>query len=385
MLRAYKFRAYPTRGQEQGATAMLDAHRELYNAALEERREAWRRAGMAVGYGEQSAQLKEIRRADRAGQGRWSFTSQQQTLRRLDRAFQAFFDRVQTGRRAGYPRFKSAAKWDSVDFVDGDGARWRAPEGRWARAYFQGVGSVKVKAHRTVTGRVKMLRCKREGRRWYVIVVAEQQLTSLPATGREVGLDVGVARFLTTSDGQVVGNPRFLAAAAGELAAAQRAVAGRRPGSGNRRRARRRVAKLHRKIANRRRDFHHQTARRLIDTCDVIAVERLAITNMTRSASATVNEPGRKVAQKSGLNRSILDAGWGQFQSILVAKAEGAGRRVVKVNPWGTSILCHRCEESCARPRQDIVICPVHGAMDADLNGACNIFTRAGLGSGRAD
>jgi putative transposase len=381
--RAYKFRAYPTCGQEQRAKAMLDAHRQLYNAALEERREAWRRAGVTVRYGEQSAQLKEIRSADPDGQGCWSFTSQQQTLRRLDRAFQAFFHRVRLGGKVGYPRFKSAARWDSVDFVDGDGARWRAPEGKWARAYFQGVGQVKVKAHRLITGRVRTLRIKREGRRWYVIVVAEQQPVSLPATGREIGLDVGLARFAITSDGQIVGNPRFLATMAGELAAAQRAVAHCRPGSGNRRRARRKAAKLHRQIANRRRDFHHQTARRLIDICDVIAVEGLAIANMTRSASGTLAQPGTKVAAKSGLNRSILDAGWGQFLSILVAKAEGAGRRVVTVNPWRTSILCHRCGANCARPRQNTVVCPAHGPMDADLNGARNILTRAGLGSGR--
>jgi putative transposase len=383
MHRAYKFRAYPTRRQEQRARALLDAHRQLYNAALEERREAWRR-GVTIRYAHQSAQLTEIRRADQDGQGRWSFTSQQQTLRRLDRAFQGFFQRVRAGRRAGHPRFKSAARWDSVDFVDGDGARWRDAGGRWAAAYFQGIGQVKVKAHREVIGRVKTLRCKREGRRWYVIVVAEQQPVPLPATGREIGLDVGVARFATTSDGQVVAHPRFRAAIAGELAAAQRAVTGCQAGSGNRRRANRKLAKLHRSLANRRRNFHHQTARNLIDTCDVIAVEDMAITNMTSSASGTVEEPGRNVAAKAGLNRSILDAGWGQFLAILLAKAEGAGRRVVKVSPRDTSIMCHLCGARCSRPRQDIVVCRVHGGMDADLNGACNILSRAGLGSGRA-
>jgi putative transposase len=383
MRRAYKFRAYPTRRQEQHARAMLDAHRQLYNAALEERREAWRH-GVRVRYGDQSAQLTEIRRADPDGQGRWSFTSQQQTLRRLDCAFQGFFQRVRADRKAGHPRFKSTARWDSVDFVEGNGARWHDRDGRWAKAYFQGVGHIKVTAHRAVIGRVKTLRLKQEGRRWYVVVVAASSPVPLPATGREVGLDVGVARFATSSDGLVIPNPRFLAASAGELTAAQRALAGCRPGSGNRRRAKRRIAKLHRKIANRRRDFHHQTARRLVDTCDVIAVEGLAITNMTRSASGNSEAPGRNVAAKAGLNRSILDAGWGQFLVILLAKAEGAGRRVIKVNPRHTSITCYRCGARCERPRQDTVVCPTHGGMDADVNGARNIFTRAGLGSGRA-
>ena len=105
---------------------------------------------------------------------------------------------------------------------------------------------------------------------------------------------------------------------------------------------------------------------------------------MPRSASGTVQEPGPTVAAKAGLNRSILDAGWGQFLVILLAKAEGAGRRVITVNPRDTSSTCHLCGACCERPRQDTVICPAHGGMDADLNAACNIFTRAGLGSGRA-
>jgi len=282
----------------------------------------------------------------------------------------------------GYEPVELAASL--IDFVDGDGARWRGPQGKWGRAYLQGIGQLKVTAHRAVLGRVKTVRLKREGRRWYVIVVAEQQPAPLPATGREVGLDVGVARFATTSDGQVIPNPRFLVTSARELAAAQRALAGCRPGSGNRRRAKRKLAKLHRKLANRRRDFHHQTARRLVDTCDVIAVEDLAIANMTRSASGTIEQPSRNVAAKAGLNRSILDASWGQFLVILLAKAEGAGRQIITVNPRDTSITCHLCGARCVRPRQDTVVCPVHGGMDADVNGARNTFIRAGLGSGRA-
>ena len=94
--------------------------------------------------------------------------------------------------------------------------------------------------------------------------------------------------------------------------------------------------------------------------------------------------PGRNVAAKAGLNRSILDAGWTQFMRILVAKAESAGQRVLLVHPASTSIDCHLCGASCTRPRQDIVVCPIHGDLDADLNGARNIATRAGLGSGQA-
>ena len=105
---------------------------------------------------------------------------------------------------------------------------------------------------------------------------------------------------------------------------------------------------------------------------------------MTAAAAGSVEHPGRNVAAKAGLNRSILDAGWGRFTSILVAKAESAGRRVIFVNPTSTSIDCHICGVKCTRPHQDIVVCPTHGELDADLNGARNIAARAGLGSGQA-
>jgi putative transposase len=387
--RAYKLRAYPTRPQEGRAVRLLADHCDLYNAALQERREAWRLRHLSISYGDQSAQLKEIRAADPDGQGRHSFTAQQQTLRRLNTVFTAYLRRVRAakgnGRRVGYPRFKPGQRFDQVLFVAGDGARWEPPDGgRWAHATFQAVGRVKVSQHRPVLGRVKALQLKREGRRWYVIVVADIEPVPLPTSGRSVGVDLGVARFLTTSDGEIIANPRFLDAARDRLADLQRRKARARPGSSNRRRLRRALAKQWRKVRNQRRDFHHKTAHGLVDTCDMLALEDLRVAAMTTSAAGTVEAPGRRVAAKAGLNRSILDAGWGQFTSILVAKAESAGRRVVLVSPAFTSIDCHACGARCTRPRQDTVVCPVHGDLDADLNGARNIATRAGLGSGQA-
>ena len=379
---------------------LLADHCDLYNAALQERRDAWRMRQVSIAYGDQSAQLKEIRAADPDGQGRHSFTAQQQTLRRLNVVFAASFRRVRKAEKGrqragrserlqqqtvGYPRFKPYQRFDQVLFVAGDGARWESAEGgRWAYASFQAVGRVKVGQHRPIVGRVKTLQLKREGRRWYVVVVTEMEPVSLPATGREVGVDVGVARFLTTSDGEVVANPRFLKAAQERIVELQRRKQRARPGSGNRRRLRRALAKEWRKVRNQRRDFHHKSARALVDTCDALALEQLRVASMTAAAAGSVEHPGRNVAAKAGLNRSILDAGWGQFTSILAAKAESAGRRVVLVHPGRTSIDCHTCGASCGRPRQEIVVCPTHGELDADLNGARNIAARAGLGSGQA-
>jgi putative transposase len=252
------------------------------------------------------------------------------------------------------------------------------------------VGSVKVRQHREVRGTVKALQLKREHRRWYVIVIAQTEPVPLPPARREVGVDLGVARFLTTSDGEVVANPRFLAASAEVVAELERRKARARPGSGNRKRIRRALAKEWRKVRNRRRDFHHKTARALINQCDVIALEDLNTSGMTRRA-ASKPDPRKagtflpnQARAKAGLNKSILDAGWAQFTSILTGKAAEAGRRVVLVNPAGTSICCHLCGRRCTRPHQNIVICPVHSVIDADVNGALNIASRAGLGSGQA-
>ena len=390
MRRAFKFRAYPTRPQEGRAVRLLADHCDLYNAALEERREAWHMRRVSIRYGMQSAQLKEIRRADPAGQGRHSFTAQQQTLRRLNTVFAEFYKRAKKG-KAGYPRFKTYSRFSQTGFVAGDGAKWiPAGPGGWARAAFQAVGSVKVRQHRPVPGTVKFVQLKREHRRWYVIVITDTEPVPLPATGRSVGVDVGVARFLTTSDGQITANPKFLAASAGVIADLQRRKEQAQRGSGNYKRLRRALAKEWRKVRNRRRDFHHKTARGLVNTCDVIALENLNTVAMTRRP-APKPDPGQagqflpnRATAKAGLNKSILDAGWAQFANILTGTAEEAGRRVVFVNPAGTSTRCHRCEYQCARPRQDTVICPVHGEIDADTNAARNIATRAGLGSGQA-
>lgn len=354
MRRAYKFRAYPTRPQEGRAERLLADHCDLYNAAL------------------------------------------QQTLRRLNVAFAAFFERIKHAetnheKKVGFPRFKPYSRFDQVIFVAGDGAKWQpAAGGRWARSSFQAVGSVKVYQHRKVAGKVKVLQLKREHRRWYVIVIAEIEPVPLPAAGREVGVDVGVARFLTTSDGEVVANPRILAASAAVIADLERRKARAGAGSGNRKRIRRALAREWRKVRNRRRDFHHKTARALVDTCDVVALEDLNTAGMTkRPAPKPAPElPGaflpNNATAKARLNKSILDAAWSQFTCILVGKAAEAGRRVVFVNPSGTSTTCHQCGRQCTRPSQDTVICPMHGVIDADINGALNIYARAGLGSGQA-
>jgi putative transposase len=366
----------------------LDDHRELYNAALEHRRTAYRRAGVTVRYGDQSAELKYIRGEDLDGQGRWSFSSQQATLRRLDKAFAAFFRRLKAGkagRKPGFPRFKGSGWFDTVEWPkDGDGCRWDSqpehPTATFVR--LQGIGHIRVHQHRPVKGRVKTISVKREGSRWYVILSCDDvPAEPLPTTGATAGIDMGVASLITTSDAGHLDNPRHLAASASRLTAAQQALARKTRGSNRRRKAVARLAALHAKVRRQRLDGVHKAALALVRAYDVIVCEDLRIANMTRSAAGTRDAPGAGVAAKSGLNRSILDASWGIFLTILTNKAESAGRELIAVNPAGTSRTCSRCGH-CAKDNrltQAEFACTACGHIaHADVNAAINIL-RAGL------
>ncbi|MEU1791171.1 transposase [Streptomyces sparsogenes] len=396
MLRAYKFLLRPTVRQAQALAEMLRDHCSLYNGALQERRDAWRHASKtSISYGDQSAQLREIRAFDPERQGRWSFSSQQATLRRLDKAFQAFFRRVRSGEKPGYPRFKGVGHFDTVVFPrDRDGCRWDStPNDIHTRVRVQGVGHVRVHQHRPVKGRVKTVSVRREGNRWYVVLACDSvPAEPLPPTGSVVGIDMGTVHFFTDSGGEHAPNPRFLAAVAEELAEAQRHLSTfpqrTRSRTKKHKAAAGKVAKLHARIRRQRLDHHHKRALALVRKHDVIAHEKLNTAGMTK-APAPKPDAEREgaflangAAAKAGLNRSILDAGWGQFLRILANKAESAGRLVIPVDARNTSITCTACGQVDKRNRvtQAKFQCVSCGfTANADHIGARNVLNRAGL------
>ncbi|MFF3689484.1 RNA-guided endonuclease InsQ/TnpB family protein [Streptomyces sp. NPDC002187] len=397
MFRAYKFLLRPTVGQAIALGEMLRDHCSLYNGALQERRDAWRHVSRTtVRYGQQSAQLKEIRAFDPEWQGRWSFSSQQATLRRLDRAFTAFFRRVKAGEKPGYPRFRGVGRFDTVDFPkDGDGCRWDStPHDPVTRVRLQGVGHVRVHRHRPVKGRVKTVSVKREGKHWYVILVCDEvPAEPLPATGAVTGIDMGIAHFLTTSEGKHMANPRHGKRNADALAEAQRALTAfpqckRNNRSARHRRAVEKVATLHRKVRRQRTDHAHKTALAMVRAYDQIAHERLSIANMVRAPRPKPDPefPGsflpNGAAAKAGLNKSVHDAGWGVFLGILAHKAESAGRKLIPVDPRNTSRTCPACGHVSGENRttQAKFECTGCGhTANADQVGALNVAIRAGL------
>ncbi|MDF4249167.1 transposase [Streptomyces sp. WMMB303] len=396
MIRAYKFLLRPTVCQTQALGEMLRDHCSLYNGALQERRDAYRHTSKtSIKYGQQSGQLKEIRAFDPERQGRWSFSSQQATLRRLDKAFAAFFRRVKAGGKPGYPRFRGVNWFDTVDFPkDGDGCRWDStPHDPVTRVRLQGVGHVRVHQHRPVKGRVKTVSIKREGRQWYVVLACDNvPAEPLPATGAVTGIDMGVTHFLTTSEGAHVANPRHGKRNAEALADAQRALKAfprrkRANRTAKHRRAVEKVAGLHRKVRRQRTDHAHKAALALVRDYDQIAHERLNIANMVRAPKPKPDPetPGaflpNGAASKAGLNRSILDAGWGVFLGILAQKAESAARVLIPVDPRNTSRTCPECGHVNGENRDgEKFQCTSCGHRDhADRVGAWNVALRAGL------
>jgi putative transposase len=317
--KTYKYRLFPTQRQIEALQGQLAEACRLYNAALQERRDAYRKAHTSLNYYDQANQLKAIRAAGHLGLA--NFSACQDVLRRVNKTFNAFFGRVQRGEKAGYPRFKSRARFDSYTFPSyGDGCHVRDN----SKLYCQGIGELKVQWHRPLQGTVKTVTLTREAGRWYVCFSVACDPSPLPESQESVGLDVGLEAFATLSDGTTIQNPRYFKTAQAQLRRAQRRVARRKKGSHRRRKAVRALQRVHVHIRNQRRDFHHQVARQLVNQYGVIFVEDLNIKGLASGMLA----------------KAVHDVGWGLFLMILLAKAAEAGRAGVKVYAPGTSQEC---------------------------------------------
>ena len=322
MRRAFKYRLFTNANQERELSIALETHRRLYNECLAQRIEAYKLAGKIVKFAEQSAWFKLARKTNEH-YGRINFSSAQATMRRLEKSYENFFRRVKAKTtKAGFPRFKGRDHFDSFEF----------PKYRngcnvvGSRLYLQHIGTIKVKLHRPWQGIIKTVTAKREGDKWFVILSCDLgELNIIQKSHPQVGIDVGLSHFLTTSEGETVANPKYLEAELPKLRRLSRSLSRKKKGGSNRRKARKKVAKLHARVANLRKEHHHQVAVGLVRRFGLIATESLNIQGMLRN---------RRLA------RSIADAGWYGFQQILRTKAESAGCQVLMVDPRGTSQSC---------------------------------------------
>jgi putative transposase len=323
-MKAYKYRLKPSAKIIAIFESWLALLCELYNAALEERRDAYRINHLSINYKAQANQLPEIKK-DRPEFDRIHSQVIQNALKRVAFAFDGFFRRVKEGQKPGYPRFRSSCRYDSFTYPQSGFSL------KGNKLYLSKIGKIKLHLSRPIEGEIKTCTIKREADGWYVIFAVEESKKEVaPAPKESVGVDVGIESFATLSDDEAAPteNPRYFRRAESELKKAQRRVSRGVKGSKRRKKAVRLLQKKHLKVKRQRRDFHFKEARKLVNRYQSIKVEDLNIQSMVRNHH---------------LAKSISDAGWGQFIMILTFKAEEAGREVIKVNPSYTSQDCSRC------------------------------------------
>jgi putative transposase len=364
-LKTFKYRLYPTPSQAQNLGRVLNACRHLYNMLLEERKLAWEYERCRISLAQQEkTTVKHYRQTFPYAQQIFSQTAQS-VAQQLDNAFQAFFKRVKAGdQKVGYPRFKARTQFNSFEFKQyGAGIRI---DGRRLKLF--GIGRVAVRWHRHLPahGIIKTVRIIHQAGQWFVAFVCEVAATpALPKTGRVVGIDVGIAALITTSDGAKVEHPKFYRTAQKRLRVLQRSLARKQKGGRNWRKALLKVQRQHQQVANQRRDVLHKLSTALIEAYDSVALEALRVPNMVRNKH---------------LSKSILDSGWALFKQFLMYKAGSAGRELRLVNPAYTSRTCSNCgvrfEHFDLSVRWVACVCGL--SLDRDHNAAINILKQAG-------
>ena len=358
IIRTYKFRIYPNESQKEKLESTLGTCRHLYNTALEQRKTAYKRCQVSLNYYDQAKELKYLEIKHIHSQ------VLQDVLKRADKAFQNFFRRIKQGEeKPGYPRYKGYNRYNSFTY----------PQSGFSldknKLKLSKIGTIKVKLHRQMQGTIKTCTIIREINNWYVCLTCEVEHISLLKTNKAVGVDMGLEKFASLSNGEHIPNPRYLRKSESKLKYEQRKLSRKKKGSNSRKKQREKVAKLHKKIYNQRNDFLHKESRKLVDAYDLIVFEDLKIKNMVKN---------------SRLSKSISDASWGKFIDLTTYKAESAGREVRLVNPRNTSQKCSSCGQTVKKSlsvRTHKCTCGL--TLDRDTNAAINIL-RLGTNPGGA-
>ncbi len=353
IIKSYKFRLQPSKAISAKLESTLNLCRELYNAALQERRDAYRLNHISINYYVQANQLPEIKQTNPEYK---TVHSQilQNTLRRLDITFKKFFDRRKRKAQAGFPRFKAQKQYNSFCFPQ-SGFKLLGNKVDLLK-----IGTIKVKLSRQIVGKIKTCTIKKEIDKWFVIFDVEALPKPLPQTGKSIGLDMGISAFTTFSDGTRIDNFQFRESAQKRIRVAQRRIARRKKGSSGYRKAVTLFRKIHQKIKNQRNDFQHKVSTQIVKDYDLICIEKLSVLALSRGM----------------LGKQINDVAFGNFFTKLKYKAESANKSVIEVNPAYTSQDCSACGE---RVKKDLSV-RVHNCLkcglvlDRDHNAAINIL-----------
>ncbi|MBP2307514.1 RNA-guided endonuclease InsQ/TnpB family protein [Azospirillum melinis] len=373
--KAVLFRLYPTPEQAAQMAQIAGACRFVYNLALEQRRN-WYRPGRKFNFASQCRELTQLR-----AEVAWLKTAPvhplQQALRDLERAYQNWWaDRA----RAPTPRRKNVN--DSFRFPDPVSLAVERTGASSGRVKLPKLGWVRLRGWMALPGDIRNITVSRRAGHWFAAVQCEREgAEPVPSPLPPIGIDLGVAAFAALSDGTSIAPVNHGKAALKKLRKAQRALARKARGSANWRKAVRRVGKRQKRVADAHKDFLHKHSTAIAKNHGVVVVEALPVRAMSASAQGTVVEPGRRVRQKAGLNRAILDQGWGLFRTMLAYKLADRGGTLVEVPAAYTSQTCACCGhvDAANRPSQAVFVCGRCGhRANADTNAAINILRRAG-------
>lgn len=370
---AFRFCLRAKRKQEKQLYRISTTLRWLWNKALGEQQRRRSVNEKHASYPDLCKWLTELRQSESTA---WLADSpvhtQQQVLKRLDEAFKRFFKK-----EGGYPSFKKYGDNPGIRFPDPKQIELDKINGRLK---IPKLGWLRLRQSRPVQGKIKNASLVKEGKKWFVSLQVEQWANEQKIdTAPTLGIDLGLTVFAATSNGDLIRPLKALAQKQCRLKRYQRSVARKCKGSNNRKKAVAKLATLHRKITQERSDWLHKLSSAIVREHPVLAIEDLLVKNMSASAAGTVDKPGKQVRQKSGLNKSILDAAWGEFARQLSYKSQWAGGQAYKVPAAYTSQECSSCGHvhKGNRPTQSLFLCMACGHTEnADLNASKNILSR---------
>ena len=363
MRKAFKYRINPTSKQEKALIKSLNACRWVYNNVLATRKNAYEQDGISLSSRETQNLIPAWKKEHSFLKDAYSQCLQDANVR-VDLVYQAFFRRVKQGvssDEVGYPRFKGYHYYNSFTYTQ-SGFKFRSND----ILYLAKIGDVKIKLHRPIEGKVKTASISRDKHgSWHISFSCEVESKMLEPTDKVVGVDLGLKTFATLSDGEAIERKRFLKTDEKEKTKAQRKLSKAPKGSKERSKHRKALNHVNTRIANRRKDFAHKEARKLVNNYQVIVFEDLDIKGMQDS-------------NYKAMNRSISDVAWSQFVELTEQKAKMAGRTVVKVDPKNTTQMCSNCGEIVRKGLSERVHnCNHCGiSLDRDLNAAKNILAR---------
>jgi len=380
---AFKFQLRVKPDQDSILRRFAGCCRFVWNHALELEKTLYEQEGKHLGYAKLCSMLGELKNSHDTEFLRDAPAQiLQQTLKDLDRAYRNFFEK-----RAEFPRFKKKGMHDAFRYPQ----HFKLDENN-GRIFLPKIGWVRYRNSRRTEGTVKQVTVSLSAGKWYVSIQTEREVPNpCHPSSSEVGIDMGIVSFATLSDGTSIPPLNSFRKYERKLARLQRSLSRKTKFSANWRKTKKSISRLHRKIADCRSDFLHKVSTDISKNHAVVVMEDLKVRNMSRSASGTVENPGRNVRAKSGLNKAILDQAWYEFRRQLAYKLEWRGGILITVSPQNTSRQCSRCGyvDAGNRKKQAVFHCLACGhEMNADLNAAINIRAAghavSACGAGRA-